>query len=111
MEQESNKSGVVQFQKYKNTYCNATLEDFETNKGLNEQIILNDNRVIRLYEPIFIESKSAGIFSAPFYANSKLLFGVIIDTKWFNIIIIWAMTIILYVVLYFDLLKKVFDRK
>ncbi|MEQ8426020.1 MAG: hypothetical protein RIA63_14975, partial [Cyclobacteriaceae bacterium] len=45
-------------------------------------------------------------FSANFYSPSKHFWGRHYDTLYFNIAVIWVMSFILYVTLYFDLLKR-----
>ena len=45
-----------------------------------------------------------------FYAPEKALFGQIISTYWVNVLVIWLMTILSMIVLYFNLLKKIVDR-
>ena len=46
---------------------------------------------------------------AHFYSPTKQVFGVKIDTYIVNVIVLWVMTIILYLALYFRLLKKLLD--
>ncbi|MFZ0281590.1 MAG: hypothetical protein WAL29_08070, partial [Bacteroidales bacterium] len=45
---------------------------------------------------------------AHFYAPIKRLGNLEIDTYWFNILAIWIVSIVLYLVLYFNLLTKAF---
>jgi hypothetical protein len=46
---------------------------------------------------------------AHFFAPRKNLFGTLIPTFWFNIGVIWVMSIIMMITLYFDVFKKVLD--
>jgi hypothetical protein len=46
-------------------------------------------------------------FSANLYQPSKHFAGLAIDTLYFNIMVIWSMTAVLFVTLYFDVLRKV----
>lgn len=46
---------------------------------------------------------------AHFYSPTKQIFGLYIDTYIVNVIVLWIMTIILYLALYFRLLKKLLD--
>jgi hypothetical protein len=48
-------------------------------------------------------------FRENFYVPAKYFWGRKIDTLYFNIGMIWAMTVVLFVTLYFDLLKKLVD--
>lgn len=45
-------------------------------------------------------------FRAPFYAPVKYFFGRYWDTLYFNIAAIWVLTLVLYIALYFEVLKK-----
>ncbi len=45
-------------------------------------------------------------FRENFYVPTKLFMGKKYDTFYFNVAVIWAMTIFLFITLYFDLLKK-----
>ena len=46
---------------------------------------------------------------AHFYAPRKQIFGIYIDTFIVNVIVLWIMTVLLYLALYFRLLKKLLD--
>ena len=59
-------------------------------------------------DPIYMDPEFSFI-KAHFYAPTKNVFGKPVDTFWVNVIVIWAMTIGLYFVLYFRLLKKALD--
>ncbi|MFM8833406.1 MAG: hypothetical protein ACKOEV_07240, partial [Cytophagales bacterium] len=45
-------------------------------------------------------------FRENFYVPQKHFWGKKFDTLYFNIAVIWLMTVVLFVTLYFDLLKK-----
>ena len=46
---------------------------------------------------------------AHFYAPRKMVAGTFIPTIWVNIMVIWMMTIVLYILLYYRVLKKFLD--
>jgi hypothetical protein len=46
---------------------------------------------------------------AHFYAPEKQLFGVRVDTYIVNVLVLWVMTFLLYLALYFRLIKKILD--
>jgi hypothetical protein len=46
---------------------------------------------------------------AHFYAPYKNVGGLKIDTLWFNVLVIWFTSLLLYVALYYDLLRKALD--
>jgi hypothetical protein len=43
---------------------------------------------------------------AHFYAPYKKIFGQLVDTYWFNVIVIWLTSILLYITLLTDAFKK-----
>jgi hypothetical protein len=49
------------------------------------------------------------LIKAHFYAPRKQVFGNFFSTFGVNIVIIWFMTLIFYIVLYYRLLKKLLD--
>ncbi len=68
-----------------------------------------DNRLIRKINPIYAtpeEPENPLNFRTFFYAPEKYFMGLYYDTYWFNIIIIWIMTLFALIALYLDLLKK-----
>jgi len=89
-------------------YHNESISDlavkaFEKNKILQYR----DELVIQI-DPVFrdpIPNHALDIRSH-FLAPRKHFMGVYFDTFWFNITIIWIMTLVLYITLYYESLKK-----
>ena len=79
------------------------LKVFEKNK-----ILQFDDELIMQYEPIFRDPEPGSIRSH-FLAPRKYFMGTYWDTFWFNMCVIWFMTITLYVTLYYELLKKLIE--
>jgi ABC transport system ATP-binding/permease protein len=97
--------GEEQFLKFKNMYYNKQLASILLNdKELMEQQV-NKNNIVQLKDKIFQLPVSKN-GRAPFYAPSKRIGNLYIDTFWFNIVFIWLFSGLLFVILYFDLLKK-----
>jgi hypothetical protein len=77
-------------------------------KATSKNKIIRDNgRLIQNYEPIFLypENKTFS-FRAHFFAPGKYVFGFQMDTLYFDLIVIWLMSILFYITLYYDVLKK-----
>ncbi len=98
----------VAFEKLKNSEFNENLEEFVTNKNETERLIEYNGRIVQKIDPIFRDPENSFI-KAHFYAPQKQLFGRFVSTFWVNIIVIWTMTILTYMVLYFRLLKRFLD--
>jgi len=89
----------------KNLYANNKLTSLVKNDRELLDFIIFDHEIIRLRDPIFtLPWTNTG--RAHFYAPYKRIFGIYIDTYWFNIVIMWIYTGLWFIVLYFDLLRK-----
>lgn len=92
----------------KNEYENESLVDLVTNRNELNKIIEKDGELIQRADPVYLDpSSNSG--RAHFYAPRKKMFGRYYDTYWFNLTVIWMMSLILAVTLYFDVFKKVLD--
>jgi hypothetical protein len=95
-------------QELKRKHFNKTLEEFVTNKNVFERITEYDGQLIQKIDPIFHDPVHKFV-KAHFYAPRKMIFGVFLPTLWVNVIVIWMMTIMIYILLYFRALKKLLD--
>jgi hypothetical protein len=93
------------FLKLRDNYFNKSLEEFVKDKNETMKTMVYKGELIQKLDPIFMDTKNRLIL-AHFYAPEKQIFGVRVDTYVVNVIVLWLMTIILYLVLYFRLLKK-----
>ena len=96
------------FLKLRDNYANESLEEFVTNKNETLKTIEFKGEIVQKLEPIFMDPKFRFIKSH-FYSPTKQVFGMKIDTYIINVIVLWFMTVSLYLVLYFRLLKKLLD--
>ncbi len=65
-----------------------------------------EGRLYQQKDPIYLYPETT---RSHFYAPAKLLGGKFFDTYWFNMAVIWVISILMYVVLYFDLVHKLID--
>lgn len=90
---------------------NQSLIDLLTNKKERSKIYEDGHRLVQLFEPIYRPAEpKVSFFQQPFFMSEKNLFGNAIDTFRANVLVIWGMTLLLYLVLQFDLLNKFFKR-
>ncbi|MEN8120507.1 MAG: ATP-binding cassette domain-containing protein [Bacteroidota bacterium] len=103
------KPGSVRMLRHK--YHNEKLEDIVTNTYEKNKILKYKDNLIQQYEPIFSipDNFSTIGIRAHFYAPKKLFFGHYYDTFWFDVIIIWVMSILLYIPLYYNHLRKLIE--
>lgn len=90
-------------------YYNQSLAGFALNQNSVAKIIEAKGKLIRKKDPVFMDPQSR-IGRAHFYAPYKNLFGLHIDTLWFNFGVIWLMTLVLYFTLLHDTLRKLMER-
>jgi ABC-type multidrug transport system ATPase subunit len=98
------------YQKFKNAYNNHSLEDFVTNSNTLNFIAENKNSLIQKSDPIYLDPYNHKYLGSHFYAPSKNLLGLKLDTFTANIMVIWLMTILLTITLYFDVLRKLIEN-
>jgi ABC-type multidrug transport system ATPase subunit len=99
------------YNRYKDEYTNESVEEdvrkvFEKNK-----MVEHNNELIQQIDPVYKDPfpRNWLSFRSHFFAPRKYFMGTYIDTYWFNIGFIWFLSIIFYINLYFDLLKKLFS--
>lgn len=92
----------------KDNYDNEYLNDVVKNVLGDDKITRHNNELVQVMDPIYMENKSS-IFSlnAPFYSPEKYFFHTKMSTYYFNILIIWMMTVFCFVALYFNWLIKI----
>lgn len=93
-------------------YHNDQLEKLVTNSSSLVRMVETNERLIQEHNPIYKKPDIPGNpinFRTHFYAPQKYFLGSFYDTLPFNVIIIWAMTITLFLTLYFDVLRRIVD--
>ena len=91
--------------KLKEMNYNKSLADIVLNRMNANKIYDSGKKFIQKADPVFMKPGSK-YGRAHFYAPYKLVGNMKIDTLPFNVIIIWIMTIALFVTLYFNILKS-----
>jgi ABC-type multidrug transport system ATPase subunit len=97
--------GLEAYTRFRNNYDNDQLNDMLLNRNLFQKVDEKDGKLIRIHEPAFMTPTSPFV-RAQLYAPVKRIGNLEIDTVWFNIIFLWIYSALLYLVLYYDLLRK-----
>jgi ABC-type multidrug transport system ATPase subunit len=97
-----------ELQKLKQMHSNKTLEEFVTNKKTFDYFIEYKGDMIQIRDPIYRDPTHKFI-RAHFYAPRKMIAGTFVPTLWVNVMVIWFMTLMLYILLYFRVFKKILD--
>lgn len=97
--------------KLRDMYNNEKLQDIVTSVYEKNRIIRYENRLIQQVDPIYLDADNSTFFGfrAHFYAPKKWFLGRYFDTFGFDIVVIWIMSLGMYIALYFELLKKIVD--
>jgi len=98
--------GMEAFLEMKDDYTNDRLTEIMVDEFNTQKIIETRSKIIQKYEPVFMKPVSKN-GRAHFYAPYKKIGNTAIDTFWFNIGVLWLVSLILYVALYFRLMKKI----
>jgi len=101
------------YKKFYDTYYNEHLADmmkksFEKEKN---KLLIYEHRLVQQIDPIYLDPSVYNKFDfrAHLYAPRKHFMNRYYDTFWFNFIIIWLFTFILYITLYFETFKKLLE--
>jgi len=93
-----------------NTYKNLRLEDLLKNSDTDlSEIIETENSLITTKDPIFRDGNQEHFVRSHFFSPTKNVFGKLYNTYWINMMVIWFMSLLLGITLYFDLLRKLID--
>ena len=90
----------------KNNHTNIRLREIVLDEFNTQKIIETGKKIIQKYEPAYMKPVSAN-GRAHFYAPYKKIGNKQADTFWFNITVLWLVSLTLYLFLYFRLLKRV----
>jgi ABC transport system ATP-binding/permease protein len=105
---EADESLNYNLNEYKNAYYNESLSDLVRNVKEKNRIISYKGELVQKLNPIFLKPAPAHSldYRAQFFAPVKHFAGLYIDTFYFNLLVIWLMSFLLYIALYFEWLKK-----
>jgi hypothetical protein len=98
-----------EFMKLQNDYSNTNLEDVVLNRLRVDKSIETARRIIQKYEPGYMKPTSK-YGRSHFYAPYKQIGNIKIDTFWFNLLVLWIGSLLLYLALYYNLLQKLVTR-
>ena len=91
-------------------YENESLNQLMLNSNdFGERCLEKDGKLIQRIDPVYLDPTDSNVGRAHFYAPNKKFMGKLYPTYWFNMAVIWLMSISLMITLYFDVFKKVLD--
>jgi hypothetical protein len=93
---------------------NEAISSIVKNETEPNRIVEINGKLIRKLNPVYmrpVDYKHMFDFRTQFYTSEKYFIGQYFSTFWFNVGIIWTMSIVLYILLYFDALRKIVNFK
>jgi ABC transport system ATP-binding/permease protein len=93
------------FMQFRQRYYNKQLANIVTDEKELKQYSVHDGEMIPIKDAIYREPFKQ-TWRAHFYAPVKYLFRRKLDTFWFNILFIWIFSVALFLLLYYDIIRK-----
>ena len=97
-----------EFDQLKRDYHNDRLTEFVENSSEVVRIIEYRGHLYQKIDPIY-QDPEHNFVKAHFYSPRKKVFGRYYSTFWVNMCVIWAMSLLLFIILYFRGLKRFLD--
>lgn len=101
------------FEALKSRYTNKAVTEAVENITSPERIVEYDGTLVQKIYPIYLDDHKPSNkldFSANLYQPTKHFAGYYFDTLYFNVAVIWSMTLLLFITLYLDGLKWLVKR-
>ena len=94
--------------RYDNSYLNNKLEDLVTNEASSKKMVVHEDKILQLKDLVYLKARPDGYldYRSHLFAYEKHFMGKYYEVLWFNVTVIWIMTLILFITLYFELLSK-----
>lgn len=94
-------------------YFNNRLDEICTSSYEKDKIVIENDRLEQVIDPIYrdpeTENNHMGL-GTHFLSPVKQVFGTFVSTFNYNVSVIWILNIILFVLLYFDVFKRLMNR-
>ncbi len=107
-QQQLTKKAKCNFIMTKKRHMNRSLSEFVCNSNSLERIVEYKGHLYQKINPIYHDPESKFI-KAHFYAPRKKFFGNYYNTFCVNVIVIWAMNLLLYLTLYFRISRRLIN--
>ena len=104
-------NGEEKVNRIKDTYSNDNLTEILKNSYSKKKIKRGQDELIQIINPIFQSPSHSKLISLnePLFLHEKKLFNSVLPTMKFNLIVIWTFSLIGFIALYFEWLKKLLN--
>jgi len=94
-------------------YDNERIGYMLKNTSVSDRVVREGNELVQKVYPIYGRVKPSNPldFRTLFYYPEKHFLGAYLNTTFFNILVIWSMTLLLFITLYFDVLKRILSGR
>lgn len=98
-----------QFERFRDEYHNKSVAELVKNLGETNRIVEGESGLIQKIYPVYKKPEPEHLvdFDAQFYMPAKHFLNQDVDTYFFNMGVIWFMTLVLIATLYYDVLRKI----
>jgi hypothetical protein len=99
------------YNQLRDRYNNEGVSDILRKVYEKNKILEFDHQLVQHYDPIYQDPfvKNLATLRTHFYSPVKPFLGKTFDTFWYNIIVIWLLTALFYLALYYEWLRKLID--
>jgi ABC transport system ATP-binding/permease protein len=95
----------------RNRFHNKRLEELVTNTNTLSDPVFEENMFLHpAQNQIYFNGSDSRNIRAHFYAPEKYLFGHYVNSFWVNLLVVNLMSVLLWIMLYFEWLKRFMDR-
>lgn len=105
---EKTQNDKYNFLVLKRTHHNEKLTEFVENNTELIRIIEYKGRLFQKSDPIYLDPVHPFV-KAHFYAPRKMIFGKYYNTFMVNVLVIWLFSLMLYILLYYRIMKRFLD--
>jgi len=98
--------GAESMRELRQKFHNNRLAELAMNRNEIHKIYQAEDELIRKLDPIYIYPDNR-MGRAQFFAPYKLLINQMVETVWFNLVVVWIGTIGMYFILVFDIFRKI----
>ncbi|HRE23515.1 MAG TPA: ATP-binding cassette domain-containing protein [Bacteroidia bacterium] len=106
VKKELSHSTVARMNKQKEKFTNNALNDLVLNRNDFTILVQDGNSIVQRFQPVYMQPNPSALFRAPLYVYEKNFLGMKIHTWYVNLFMIWLMSFILMVTLYYNSFRK-----
>lgn len=102
------KSDAALYEGKRAAYHNESISDLALKVFEKNKILQYKDELVQQYDPVYRDPLPRNFFDfrSHFLAPRKYFAGHYFDTYYFNLAVIWSMSIVLYIMLYYEALRK-----